>query len=162
MDTDPGSIILKIVVLFVLIFVNAFFAMSEIAVISLNDNKIDKMAEAGNKKAKQIKELTESTSSFLSTIQIGVTLASFLTSATAAQSFAVMLSEAIAKTAIADVIPPGVINGFSTVLITLIMSYFSLVLGELVPKKIAMQKPEKVSFAAARFCFLFIKLQSRR
>lgn len=158
MDTDPGSIILKIVVLFVLIFVNAFFAMSEIAVISLNDNKIDKMAEAGNKKAKQIKELTESTSSFLSTIQIGVTLASFLTSATAAQSFAVMLSEAIAKTAIADVIPPGVINGFSTVLITLIMSYFSLVLGELVPKKIAMQKPEKVSFAAAPVLLFIYKI----
>lgn len=149
MDADPGSIILQIVILFVLIFINAFFAMSEIAVISLNDNKIDKMAEAGDKKAQQIKKLTKSTSSFLSTIQIGVTLAGFLTSATAAQSFAGMLTEAIGKTPVVNVIPLGVISGVSTVLITLIMAYFNLVLGELVPKKIAMQKPEKVSFAAA-------------
>ena len=149
MDTDPGSIILKIVILFALILVNAFFAMSEIAVISLNDNKIEKMAESGNKKAKQIKKLTERSSSFLSTIQIGVTLAGFLTSATAAQSFAVMLAGAISKTAVVKVIPISVISGFSTVVITLIMSYFSLVLGELVPKKIAMQKSEKMAFMAA-------------
>ena len=149
MDADPGSIILQIVILFVLILVNAFFAMSEIAVISLNDNKIDKMAEEGNKKAKQIKKLTENSSNFLSTIQIGVTLAGFLTSASAAQSFAVMMSDAIANTAVAKVIPLSVISGFSTVIITLIMSYFSLVLGELVPKKIAMQKSEKMAFMAA-------------
>ena len=90
MDTDPGSIIFQIVILFVLIFVNAFFAMSEIAVISLNDNKMKKMAEEGNKKAKQIQKLTESSSAFLSTIQIGVTLAGFLTSASASDSFAGM------------------------------------------------------------------------
>lgn len=149
MDTDPGSIIFQIVILFALIFVNAFFAMSEMAVVSLNDNKVDKLAESGNKKAKQIKKLTESTSSFLSTIQIGVTLAGFLTSATAAQSFAGMLANAIAKTPVANVIPIGIISGFSTVLITLVMSYFSLVLGELVPKKIAMNKPEKMAFMAA-------------
>ncbi len=149
MDTDVGSIILKIVVLFVLIFVNAFFSMSEMAIVTLNDNKIDKLAEQGNKKAKQIKKLTENTSSFLSTIQIGVTLAGFLTSATAAQSFAEMLATAIAKTPIVNVIPVGIISGFSTVVITLIMSYFSLVLGELVPKKIAMNKPEKMAFMAA-------------
>ncbi len=149
MDTDAGSIILQIVILFALIFVNAFFAMSEMAVVTLNDNKIDKMAEQGNKKAKQIKKLTENTSSFLSTIQIGVTLAGFLTSATAAQSFAGMLTNAIAKTPVVDVIPLGIISGFSTVLITLIMSYFSLVLGELVPKKVAMNNPEKMSFMAA-------------
>ena len=149
MDTDPGSIIIKIVTLFALIFVNAFFSMSEMAIVTLNDNKIDKMAEQGNKKAKQIKKLTENTSSFLSTIQIGVTLAGFLTSATAAQSFAEMLTSAIAKTPIVNVIPVGVISGFSTVVITLVMSYFSLVLGELVPKKVAMSKPEKMAFMAA-------------
>ncbi len=149
MGTDPGSIILKIVTLFALIFVNAFFSMSEMAIVTLNDNKIDKMASEGNKKAKQIQKLTENTSSFLSTIQIGVTLAGFLTSATAAQSFAEMLSNAIAKTSIVNVVPVGIISGFSTVVITLIMSYFSLVLGELVPKKIAMNKPEKMAFMAA-------------
>lgn len=147
MDADPGSIILKVVLLFILTLLNAFFAMSEIAIISLNDTKIDKLAEEGHKKAKQIKKLTENSSNFLSTIQIGVTLAGFLTSATAAQSFASMLTDALAKTAVANVIPLGIISGVSTVLITLITSYFSLVLGELAPKKIAMQKPEKVSFA---------------
>ncbi len=149
MDADPGSIILQIVILFALILVNAFFAMSEMAIVTLNDNKIDKMASEGNKKAKQIKKLTENTSSFLSTIQIGVTLAGFLTSATAAQSFAGMLTDAIGKTAVVNVIPLGVISGFSTVVITLVMSYFSLVLGELVPKKVAMSKPEKMAFMAA-------------
>lgn len=147
MDADPGSIILKVVLLFILTLLNAFFAMSEIAIISLNDTKIDKLAEEGHKKAKQVKKLTENSSNFLSTIQIGVTLAGFLTSATAAQSFATMLSDALAKTAVANVVPLGLISGVSTVLITLITSYFSLVLGELAPKKIAMQKPEKVSFA---------------
>lgn len=147
MDADPGSIILKVVLLFILTLLNAFFAMSEIAIISLNDTKIDKLAEEGHKKAKQVKKLTENSSNFLSTIQIGVTLAGFLTSATAAQSFATMLTDALANTAVANVVPLGIISGVSTVLITLVTSYFSLVLGELAPKKIAMQKPEKVSFA---------------
>ncbi len=158
MDTDPGSIIIKIVTLFALIFVNAFFSMSEMAIVTLNDNKIDKMASEGNKKAKQIKKLTENTSSFLSTIQIGVTLAGFLTSATAAQSFAEMLSDAIGNTPVVDVIPVGVISGFSTVVITLIMSYFSLVFGELVPKKIAMSKPEKMAFMAAPILVFVAKI----
>ena len=158
MGTDPGSIILKIVTLFALIFVNAFFSMSEMAIVTLNDNKIDKMASEGNKKAKQIQKLTENTSSFLSTIQIGVTLAGFLTSATAAQSFAEMLANAIGKTSIVNVIPVGVISGFSTVVITLIMSYFSLVLGELVPKKIAMNKPEKMAFMAAPILVFVAKI----
>ncbi len=158
MGTDPGSIIFKIVTLFALIFVNAFFSMSEMAIVTLNDNKIDKMANEGNKKAKQIQKLTENTSSFLSTIQIGVTLAGFLTSATAAQSFAEMLTNAIGKTAVVNVVPVGVIGGFSTVVITLIMSYFSLVLGELVPKKIAMNKPEKMAFMAAPILVFVAKI----
>ena len=166
-DADPGNIILKLVLLFVLTMLNAFFAMSEIAIISLNDAKIDKLAEEGHKKARQVKKLTENSSNFLSTIQIGVTLAGFLTSATAAQSFATMLTDAIAGTAIANVVPLGIISGVSTVLITLVTSYFSLVLGELAPKKIAMQKPEKVSFAVVpillfinKICLPFVKLLS--
>ena len=80
---DPGNLFLKLLLLLVLILVNAFFAMSEIAVISLNDAKIDKMAEEGHKKAKKVVKLTENSAAFLSTIQIGVTLAGFLTSASA-------------------------------------------------------------------------------
>ena len=145
-STDPLSIILKVLLLFILIIVNAFFAMSEIAIISLNDTKMQRLAEEGNKKAKQIVKLTENSSRFLSTIQIGVTLAGFLTSASASQNFADMLTNALAGTAVADVIPIGVINGVSIVVITIITSYFSLVLGELAPKRIGMQIPEKISF----------------
>ena len=89
-DAGPASIILKLFLLFILILINAFFAMSEIAIISLNDAKMEKMAEDGDKKAKQVLKLTKNSSNFLSTIQIGVTLAGFLTSAVAAQNFAVM------------------------------------------------------------------------
>ena len=157
-DAGPGSIILKLFLLLVLILINAFFAMSEIAIISLNDAKIEKMAEEGNKEAKKVLKLTENSSNFLSTIQIGVTLAGFLTSATAAQNFAVMLTEKLASTAVANVIPVGAISVISTVLITLIMSYFSLVLGELAPKKFAMQKSEKISFAVAPILVGFAKI----
>ena len=142
-----GNLLLQILLLAVLIFVNAFFAASEIAIISLNDNKIRKMAEEGHKKAKQVLKLTEDSSNFLATIQIGVTLAGFLTSATAAQS----LAEPLARWFV-GLVPSmeaylGTIQGVSVVVITLIMSYFSLVLGELVPKRIAMQKAESLSFA---------------
>ncbi len=155
---DPGSLILKIVLLFVLILVNAFFAMSELAIITLNDNKIEKMAEEGNKKAKKIVKLTENSSKFLSTIQIGVTLAGFLTSASASTTFANMLTQKV-MTAF-PTLPAGVVNGASVVIITIIMSYFSLVLGELVPKKIAMQAAEKISFKIVGVLLFLSKLFS--
>jgi len=155
---DPGSLIFKIVLLFVLILVNAFFAMSEIAIISLNDNVIEKLAEEGHKKAKKVKKLTDNPSNFLSTIQIGVTLAGFLTSASAATSFAAMLTSAIEK--LGTGIPTSVINGVSVVLITIIISFFSLVLGELAPKRIAMQKSEKIAYAVSGFLLVFKKLMS--
>ena len=141
---DPGSIIFKLVLLFILILVNAFFAMSEIAIISLNDNMIDKLADEGHKKAKMLKKLTENPSNFLSTIQIGVTLAGFLTSASASTTFAEILADAVIK--IAPGVPRGIIEGASVVVITVIMSYFSLVLGELAPKRMAMQKPEEIAY----------------
>lgn len=144
-DFDPLSTFLKVLLLFVLILVNAFFAMSEIAIISLNDTKMQRLAEEGNKKAKQIVKLTADSSRFLSTIQIGVTLAGFLTSASASQNFAAMLTQALMKTPVSQ-IGEGIINGVSVVLITIITSYFSLVLGELAPKRIGMQIPEKVAF----------------
>ncbi len=142
---DPGSIIFKLLLLFVLVIINAFFAMSEIAIISLNDNVVDKQAEDGNKKAQKVKKLTENPSNFLSTIQIGVTLAGFLTSASASSSFAEGLTQKLI--ALGTPIPANVINGISVVLITIIMSYFSLVFGELAPKRMAMQKPEKIAYS---------------
>lgn len=155
---DPGSLILKLVLLFVLILVNAFFAMSELAIISLNDNKIEKMAEDGNKKAKKIVKLTENSSRFLSMIQIGVTLAGFLTSASASTTFAEMLTAKVMG--VWPMLPQNIINGVSVVLITIITSYFSLVLGELVPKKIAMQASEKISFKIVGILLFFSKIFS--
>lgn len=154
-DPDPATaIIWKLVLLLLLIVVNAFFAMSEIAIISLNDNKLRVMADDGHEKAKKVLKLVESPSAFLSTIQIGVTLAGFLTSASAAQSF----SEPIAKW-IGDIFGlsaiPSWLNGISTIVVTIIISYFSLVLGELAPKRIAMQCSEKISFKVVGILLFF-------
>ncbi len=145
---DPGSIILKLVLLFALILVNAFFAMSEMAIVTLNDSKIEKMAENGHKNAKKILKLTEDSSRFLSTIQVGVTLAGFLTSAVAATSFSSLLTAWLTDAfSISSDATKGLISSVSLVLITLIISYFSLVLGELLPKRIAMHNPERISFS---------------
>ncbi len=149
-DADTGvlSVVFKIVLLLVLILVNAYFAMAEIAVISLNDAKMEKMAEEGNKKARLVLKLTKNPTRFLSTIQIGITLAGFLTSASAATSFAEMLTNAVTSKFGAQY--ESIVSPVAVVLITLIMSYFSLVLGELVPKRIGMQIPEKVAFMVAK------------
>ena len=164
---DPGSLIFSIVLLFLLILVNAFFAMSEMAIVSLNDNMIDKLAEDGHKKAKKIKKLTENPSNFLSTIQIGVTLAGFLTSASASTTFASMLTNAVLSINPALERFDDVISGVSVVVITIIMSYFSLVLGELAPKRMAMQKPEAIAYKVVdallivkKVCSPFVKVLS--
>lgn len=164
---DPGSLIFSIVLLFVLILVNAFFAMSEMAIVSLNDNMIDKLAEEGHKKAKKIKKLTENPSNFLSTIQIGVTLAGFLTSASASTTFAEMLTSAILGISDSLAKFESIISGVSVVVITIIMSYFSLVLGELAPKRMAMQKPEAIAYKIVdivlivkKVCKPFVKILS--
>ncbi len=156
-DSSAVSIILKILLLFVLILVNAFFAMSEIAIISLNDNKIDKLAEEGHKKAKQIQKLTQNSSNFLSTIQIGVTLAGFLTSASAADSFAPILTQAVVNAFEPLAAYEGVIETVALILITIIVSYFSLVFGELAPKKIGMQKSEKVAYKVVGILLFIMK-----
>ena len=149
-------IIPKLLLLLVLIVVNAFFAMSEIAIISLNDTKIKHLADEGDKKAKQIVKLTENSSRFLSTIQIGVTLAGFLTSASASASFAGIITKAVVGRW--PGLSAGLISAVSVVVITIITSYFSLVLGELAPKKIAMQAPEKVSYKVVGILLFFSKL----
>ncbi len=135
---------IQVIVLAVLILVNAFFAATEIAFISLNDAKIEKQAKEGNKKAKQIKKMLKEPSKFLATIQIGITLAGFLSSAFAADAFADDLAPALES-----IIPLGlsVWRSISIVLITIVLSYFSLVFGELVPKRLAMKNSEKIAFA---------------
>ena len=134
----------QLVVLVILIFINAFFAASEIAFISLNDAKIEKQAKEGNKKAKQIEGMLKSPSKFLATIQIGITLAGFLSSAFASDAFAERLSPILHE--IMPFLSQGVWNSISIVLITIILSFFTLVFGELVPKRLAMKHYEKISF----------------
>jgi putative hemolysin len=138
----------EVMILIVLIVVNAFFAASEIALISLNDNKIKIMADEGHKKAKMLQVLLSEPSRFLATIQIGITLAGFLASAFAAESFAGRFSELIKLTGIA--MPDSWLNNISVILITLVLSYFTLVFGELVPKRLAMKKAEPIAMFVAR------------
>jgi len=133
----------QLLILAGLILLNAFFAASEIAMISLNDNKIKVMAEDGDKKAQLIKKLLYEPSRFLATIQIGITLAGFLASALASQSFADRLVVFIQASGVA--VSSTVIKPFAVIVITLILAYFTLVLGELVPKRLAMQKSEEIS-----------------
>ncbi len=138
--------ITEILFLLALVMVNAFFAASEIALISLNDNKIKLMAEGGNKKAQQLVKLLGEPSRFLATIQIGITLAGFMASAFAAESFADPIVAVLKQYNIP--VSDGVLKVTTLVVITLILSYFTLVLGELVPKRIAMKKSEGIAFFA--------------
>nr|WP_205597419.1 hemolysin family protein [Neobacillus thermocopriae] len=145
--------------LFVLVFLillNGFFAASEMALVSLNDNKIKMMADGGNKKAKLVHQLLSEPSRFLATIQIGITLAGFLASAFAAGNFASALAEMLSNLGIP--LPANILETLSTVIITLILSYFTLVLGELVPKRLALQKAETISFFAVKPLILLSKL----
>lgn len=129
----------------ILILLNAFFAATEIAVISLNEKKVRALADEGDKKAKKMLKIITEPTRFLSTIQIGITLAGFLGSAFAADNFAQGLSDFIIKTFNVSSEFSGAINTVAVIAITLILSYFTLVLGELVPKRIAMKHKEKLA-----------------
>lgn len=135
---------MKLVLIVILIFVNAFFAASEMAFVSLNDTKLNRMAKNGNKKAEKIVKMLVNPSRFLATIQIGITLAGFLSSAFASENFASVLAPKLNE--LMPVLSLSAWNGISIVVITIILSYFTLVFGELVPKRIAMKNSEKIAF----------------
>jgi putative hemolysin len=129
--------------LIILTGVNAFFTASEMAFITINDNKIRFLADEGDLKAKKVLLVLETPTRFLSTIQIGVTLAGFLASAFASDQF----SEPLVKILLNYIsIDEDVIKTISVVIITLLLSYITLVFGELVPKRIAMSKAEPIAF----------------
>jgi len=141
---STSSPFIDILIIIVLIFINAFFSASEIAVISLNDNVVRRQAEEGDRLARRLIRLIDNPSGFLATIQVGVTLAGFLSSAFAADKFASRLY------ALLD--PAGnfpSIYTVSVVAVTLILAFFSLTLGELVPKRIAQSNPEKMARSIA-------------
>ncbi len=130
----------QIIGLIVLIMMNAFFAGSEIAFISLNDSKTRSLAEEGDRKARYIIKLKEVPNRFLSTIQIGVSLASVLSGVFASEAFAEVLSQWVLANADFS---PSLVKTLSMLIITLITSYLMLVFGELVPKRVAMNNPER-------------------
>lgn len=137
MDTVLPSLFLQVI----LIASNAFFAMSEFAVVSVNTQKMKRLAEGGSKPAARLLVITEAPSDFLATIQVGVTLSGFLASAAAADSFADPLVSALSFIPI----PASTLRGVTVFLITIILSYFMLIFGELAPKRIAMKNPDGVA-----------------
>ena len=138
-----GQIILQII----LIALNALFACTEVAVISTSDVRLEKLAASGNKRAVRLKKLTNQPTRFLATIQVAITLAGFIGAAFAADSFSEMLTSTFGKAGTG--IPAAVIKKVSVVIITLVLSFFTLVFGELVPKRLAMKDPEKIALAAS-------------
>ena len=141
-DSDANSIIFMILLQVVLILLNAVFACAEIAVISMNDNKLDKMASEGDKRAIRLVKLTEQPARFLATIQVAITLSGFLGSAFAAENFSGVLVDWLVGL---GVTVPVRWDSIAVVLITIVLSYFTLVFGELLPKQIAMRKSEQLA-----------------
>lgn len=142
-----SDIVQQLLLQLILILFNAFFAATEIAVISLNEKKVKARAEDGDKKAVKMLKMIEEPTRFLSTIQIGITLAGFLGSAFAADNFAERLSGFIVRTFDVPAAYSGAINTVAVIIITVILSFFTLVLGELVPKRVAMKHKEKLAEA---------------
>lgn len=156
MPDDPGSIWYVILVL-ALIGVNAFFAMSEIAIISLNDAKLHHDAENGDKKAKTLCRLVSEPNNFLATIQVAITLAGLLSSAFAADKYADFFTGLI-MSATGGIIGETAVHTIVLVILTMILSYVTLVFGELVPKRIAMHYPERIAYSIGGVLSFFYKV----
>lgn len=151
-DNIIGQLLLQII----LIVFNAVFACAEIAVLSFNNAKLEKLSEEGNKRAIRLARLTCQPARFLATIQVAITLSGFLGSAFAAENFASLLTEWLISLGVQ--IPANTLSSISVVLITLILSYITLVFGELVPKRLAMKKAESLSLALSGLITFISKL----
>ena len=138
-----NSIAFMILLQLVLIMLNAVFACAEIAIISMNDNKMAKMASEGDKRAIRLQKLTSQPARFLATIQVAITLSGFLGSAFAAENFSGVIVDGLVSLGVT--IPEKVLDSAAVIFITIILSYFTLVFGELVPKQIAMRKAEALA-----------------
>ena len=146
MDLDPEqtSIMSQLILIVVLTLINAFFASAEMAIVSLNKSKIKLLEEEGNKKAKLLSNLIEQPTHFLSTIQVGITLAGFFSSASAATG----ISEKFAVYLKGLNVPYS--GQASLILVTVVLSYFTLVFGELFPKRIALKKAEAIAMFSVK------------
>ena len=141
MDSSESSLMSQLIVIIILTLINAFFAAAEIAFVSINKSKMNQHAADGDKKAKRVLYLLDNADDFLATIQVAITFAGFLSSAQAATSFTLVF---------ADYLPDfSGANTVATVIVTLILSYFTLVFGELFPKQIALQMPETIAMSTS-------------
>ena len=147
-----GLVILQVA----LIALNAIFAGTEIAFVSVNEARLGQLEEEGNKRAKKLKRLMQNPSGFLATIQVAITLSGFLGAAFASDSFADKLTQVLLRIGIP--IPAAVLDTISVILVTLIISYFSIVFGEMVPKRIAMRNAEQFSLRMAGSVQVIAKL----
>lgn len=153
-DPDGNSILFQLLFLAFLTLVNAFFAGAEMAVVSVNKNRIKVLADEGSKRAALLQTLFEDSTKFLSTIQVAITLAGFFSSASAATGVSQVLGGWIAQFGI----PYS--NTIAVVVVTIILSYFTLVFGELVPKRIALQKAEAFSLFVVQPIYIISKILS--
>ncbi len=151
-----SNILLLLLLQLFFIALNAIFACAEIAIISANENKLEKAAEDGNKKASRLLKLKSEPSRFLSTIQVAITLSGFLGSAFAADNFSDMIVDWLLGLGVP--IPANILNTISVIFITLVLSYFTIILGELVPKRLAMRRAESVALAMSTMISFISKL----
>lgn len=140
----------------VLIAINAIFASAEIAIVSMNELKLEKLAEDGNKRAKRLMKLTSMPTGFLSTIQIAITLSGFLGSAFAADNFSDIIVDWLIGLGVS--INASTLNTISVIVITIILSYLTLVFGELVPKRVAMKKTEQIALGISGLIYFMSKI----
>lgn len=146
----------SIILLVILIFLNATFASAEIAVISMNSAKLRKMTTEGDIRAKKLSYLTQQPARFLATIQVAITLAGLLQSAFAADNFADPLVDVLVNAGVP--ISQSILRNVSIIIITLILAYFNLVFGELVPKRLAMKKADSMALGMARMLYAVSKI----
>lgn len=161
MDPEPMNLVSQFILILLLTLLNAFFASAEMAIVSVNRNRIKMLADDGNKKASLLVDLLEEPNKFLSTIQVGITLAGFFSSASAATGISEVIGASLSQLGIPYA------QSISLVVITLLLSYVTLVFGELVPKRIALQKSEQMAMLSVRpivfvskFAKPFVKLLS--
>ncbi len=147
---QSGSLAFDLILIFILILINGFFAGSEMAIVTQNDNRIRKLADEGSSAAKKLLNIVENKSQMLATIQVSITLAGFLSSAFAADKIASRLYLFVDPT-----LQKLWLQTLFVVLITILVSYFSLVLGELLPKRLAMRDPEKTSLKVVSILLFF-------
>jgi putative hemolysin len=150
-DTDMANLLLQLLLIALLTLINAFFAAAEIAIVSLNKNKIRLLAEEGDKKALLLEKLMREPTKFLSTIQVGITFAGFFSSAYAATSISVKLARLL------QTINIPYSQELALILVTLMLSYVILVLGELYPKRLAMRKAEAIALFAVKPVLFIMK-----